>query len=68
MKRLFFIIYQFLKGGTTMIMAYCVLIIEDDEFTFDMVPKRYQKRVREKLAKMGLDENGDPIEKAPKQP
>lgn len=63
MKRLFFIIYQILKGGTTMIMAYCVLIIEDETFTFEMVPKRYQARVKATLAKMGLDQNGDPIEK-----
>ena len=61
MKRLFFIIHQLTKGGNTMIMAYCVLIIEDETFTFEMVPKRYKAKVKEKLAKMGLDENGDPI-------
>ncbi len=61
MKCLFFVIQNYLrKGVESMIMAYCVLIIEG-EYTFADVPKRYQARVKALLEKMGLDENGNPI-------
>lgn len=62
MKRLFSLIKSLWKGGVNMVMAYVVLIINDDTFAFDMVPKRYQAKVKAMLLKMGLDENGDPIE------
>ena len=43
-----------------MIDLYCALIIAGRR-TIDTVPKRYQDAVREELAAIGLDENGNPI-------
>lgn len=43
-----------------MVDLYCALIIAEKR-TFDSVPKRYQEAVREQLAAIGLDENGNPI-------
>ena len=43
-----------------MVALYCVLIINGRR-TFDQVPAKLQDAVREMLAEMGLDENGNPI-------
>ena len=42
-----------------MVALYCVLIINGRR-TFDQVPAKLQDAVREMLAEMGLDENGNP--------
>lgn len=44
-----------------MVACYATLIIEGWK-TFDQVPKKLQPAVREYLHKMGLDENGYPLE------
>lgn len=56
------ILIEFILGGRkNMVDLYCALIIAEKR-TFDSVPKRYQEAVREQLAAIGLDENGNPIE------
>lgn len=47
-------------GKRNMVDLYCALIIAGRR-TIDTVPKRYQDAVREELAAIGLDENGNPI-------
>lgn len=44
-----------------MVLVYVALII-DGLRTFDSVPKKLQPKVEETLNKMGLDENGHPLE------
>ncbi len=44
-----------------MVNLYCVLIINGRR-TFDQVPAKLQAAVKERLASMGLDENGNPID------
>lgn len=52
----------FTKGGKmVMVDLYCALIIAGRR-TIDTVPARYQDAVREELAAIGLDENGNPIQ------
>lgn len=48
------------KGYRTMVDLYCALIIAGKR-TIETVPKRYREAVREQLAAIGLDENGDAI-------
>lgn len=48
------------KGGTSMTAIYAGLII-NDEITFSQVPVRLQPQVRQHLAALGLDENGNPL-------
>ena len=43
-----------------MVDLYCALIIAGKR-TIETVPKRYREAVREQLAAIGLDENGDAI-------
>lgn len=38
------------------------------EATFEEVPNRFKEKVRKVLLVWGLDENGNPIKKEPKQP
>ncbi len=45
-----------------MIAAYAKLILEDDTFSFENVPQRYQARVREYLLEQGYDERGNKID------
>lgn len=44
-----------------MVDLYCALIIAGKR-TIDTVPVRYRDAVREQLAAIGLDENGNPIQ------
>ncbi len=44
-----------------MVDLYCALIIAGKR-EFSQVPKKFQDAVREELASIGLDENGNPIE------
>lgn len=48
------------KGRRIMVDLYCALIIAGKR-TIETVPKRYREAVREQLAAIGLDENGDAI-------
>lgn len=48
------------KGKRVMVDLYCALIIVGKR-TIDTVPARYRDAVREQLAAIGLDENGNPI-------
>lgn len=51
----------FTKGGKlVMVDLYCALIIAGRR-TIDTVPARYRDAVREELAAIGLDENGNVI-------
>lgn len=43
-----------------MVDLYVALIIAGRR-AFKKVPKRFQKAVKEELAALGLDENGDPL-------
>lgn len=43
-----------------MVDLYCALIIAGKR-TIETVPKRYREAVKEQLAAIGLDENGDTI-------
>lgn len=47
------------KGKGIMVDLYCALIIAGKR-TIDTVPARYRDTVREQLAAIGLDENGNP--------
>lgn len=50
------------KGGKeTMVDLYCALIIAGRR-TIDRVPAKYREAVKEELAAIGLDENGNPVE------
>ena len=48
------------KGCRTMVDLYCASIIAGKR-TIETVPKRYREAVKEQLAAVGLDENGDTI-------
>ena len=43
-----------------MVDLYVALIIAGRR-TFDRVPKRFQNAVKEELAALGLDKNGNPV-------
>ncbi len=58
---MFSLICKILLGGEDrMVEVYVTLIIHGMR-TFSQVPKRLQPAVKELLASMGLDENGNPI-------
>jgi len=48
-------------GKRIMVDLYCALIIAGKR-KIDTVPTRYRDAVREQLAAVGLDENGNPIQ------
>ena len=48
-------------GGIDMVAVYVALIIAGRR-TFNSVPKKLQDKVRDELAALGLDENGNPLE------
>ena len=51
----------FTQGGKQkMVDLYCALIIAGRR-TIDTVPARYREAVKEQLAAIGLDGNGNPI-------
>lgn len=43
-----------------MVMLYVALIIADAR-SFDSVPPKFKNAVKETLAQLGLDENGNPV-------
>lgn len=49
------------KGKRAMVDLYCALIIAGKR-TIDTVPTRYREAVKEQLAAVGLDENGNPAQ------
>ena len=49
------------KGKRIMVDLYCALIIAGKR-KIDTVPTRYRDAVREQLAAIGLDENGNHIQ------
>lgn len=51
----------FSKGGRKIMIDLYVALIIAGRRTIDSVPKRYQDAVREELAALGLDENGNVI-------
>lgn len=55
------LIILILGGKRKMVDLYCALIIAGKR-EFSQVPKKFQDAVREELASIGLDENGNPIE------
>lgn len=57
---LYFII-NLLIGGDNMVEVYVALIINDMK-TFDDVRPKFRDAVRKRLAALGLDENGNPVE------
>ena len=48
-------------GGRDMVDLYVALIIAGRR-TFDRVPSKFKQEVKDTLASLGLDENGNPIE------
>ena len=48
-------------GGRDMVDLYVALIIAGRR-TFDRVPAKFKQAVKDTLASLGLDENGNPIE------
>jgi hypothetical protein len=48
------------KGKKIMVDLYCALIIAGKR-TIETVPARYRDTVKEQLAAVGLDENGNPM-------
>ncbi len=58
---MFYFIVKLLIGGSNMVALYVALIINGRR-TFDQVPAKFKKAVKEDLAALGLDENGDPVE------
>ena len=48
-------------GGRDMVDLYVALIIAGRR-TFDRVPAKFKQAVKDTLAALGLDENGNPIE------
>ena len=48
-------------GGRDMVDLYVALIIAGRR-TFDRVPVKFKQAVKDTLAALGLDENGNPIE------
>ena len=55
------IIFKLKQEEKDMVALYVALIIAGRR-TFAQVPARYQDYVREDLAALGLDEDGNPIE------
>lgn len=55
-----FKLYFCRKERTNMVALYVALIVYGRR-TFDQVPKKFQDAVREDLAALGLDENGNPL-------
>lgn len=49
------------KGEKVMVDLYCALIIAGKR-TIDTVPTRYRAAVKEQMAAVGLDENGNPAD------
>ena len=58
---MFYFLVKLLVGGNNMVALYVALIINGRR-TFDQVPTKFKKVVKEDLAALGLNENGDPIE------
>lgn len=57
---MFYILIQFLIGGNNMVALYVALIINSRR-TFSQVPAKFKEAVKEDLAALGLDENGNPV-------
>lgn len=56
------LLLKILIGGEDMVSLYVALIINGRR-SFDSVPSKLQDAVKADLAALGLDENGNPIEK-----
>ncbi len=48
-------------GGKNMVALYVALIINGRR-TFSQVPEKFKTAVKEDLAALGLDENGNPVD------
>ena len=57
---MFYILIQILIGGNNMVALYVSLIINSRR-TFSQVPAKFKEAVKEDLAALGLDENGNPV-------
>lgn len=57
---MFYILIQILIGGNNMVALYVALIINSRR-TFSQVPAKFREAVKEDLAALGLDENGNPV-------
>lgn len=57
---MFYILIQILIGGNNMVALYAALIINSRR-TFSQVPAKFKEAVKEDLAALGLDENGNPV-------
>jgi hypothetical protein len=57
---MFYILIQILIGGKNMVALYVALIINSRR-TFSQVPAKFKEAVKEDLAALGLDENGNPV-------
>jgi hypothetical protein len=57
---MFYILIQILIGGNNMVALYVALIINSRR-TFSQVPAKFKEAVKEDLAALGLDENGNPV-------
>jgi hypothetical protein len=53
-------IFHLLQGGDDMVAIYVALIINGRR-TFEQVPTKFKTAVKEDLAALGLDENGNPV-------
>ena len=53
-------LWIFLRGGVIMVDLYVALIIAGRR-SYDRVPAKFKAAVKEELAALGLDENGNPI-------
>lgn len=60
MHWLYKIILKLCIGGDDMVALYVALIINGRR-TFDSVPEKLKKAVKEELLSLGLDENGNPV-------
>lgn len=58
---MFYFLVKLLVGGNNMVALYVALIINGRR-TFAQVPAKFKKVVKDDLAALGLNENGDPIE------
>lgn len=57
---MFYILIQILIGGNNVVALYVALIINSRR-TFSQVPAKFKEAVKEDLAALGLDENGNPV-------
>ena len=57
---MFYILIKILIGGNNMVALYVALIINSRR-TFSQVPAKFKEAVKEDLAALGLDENGNPV-------